>query len=117
MKGNGWVPGRRRRYTPEQRAQLLREFERKTVSTEAFAATHGLGVSTLFAWQRLARQQARRTPPVPLREVALEEMLVRPGSWCAELQLLDGSCLRWNERVPVALLNAVLESLRRPCSP
>jgi transposase-like protein len=43
---------RRRQTPPEQRAQLLAEFERSGLSAATFAREHGIGYSTLYSWRR-----------------------------------------------------------------
>jgi len=115
MKTNGSHHGRGKRFSTEQRKELLEQFERKTVSAEAFAGQHGVGVSTLYHWQRLSRRNKAQARPVALREISLGEVMGKGSQWSAELQLPDGTCLRWNDALPPSALCEVLHTLRRPC--
>ena len=115
MKTNGTPHGRGKRLSTEQRRQLLDQFERKAVSAEAFAARHGIGVSTLYHWQRLSRRNKAQARPLALREISLGEVMGKGSRWSAELQLPDGTCLRWNDALPASALSEVLHTLRRSC--
>jgi transposase-like protein len=52
----------RRRYTAEQRAELLFALECSGQSVERFAAAHGVQPSTLFMWRYRARHEGKRPP-------------------------------------------------------
>jgi transposase-like protein len=83
------VPVRRR--TPKQRQQLLARFRQSQLTQEAFAARHGIGVSTLGKW--LHRESQKSLPPVKFREVTLPKPaprwpveVVSPHGWIVRLQ-------------------------------
>ncbi len=115
MKLNGKGSEGRQRLTPEQRAQLVEQFETRRVSTETFAAQHGVGVSTLYYWQRRSRKGKVPAPRVPLREVSLSEVMRSGSNWIGEVQLPEGTCVRWNNSLSASALGEVLRQLRRPC--
>ena len=81
----------RRRRTPKQRHQLLARFHQSQMTQEAFAARHGIGVSTLGKW--LQRESQKRLPPVKFQEVTLPNPaprwpveVVSPHGWIVRLQ-------------------------------
>jgi len=49
------IPHRHHR-TSAERARLLEACERSDLTREAFAAQHGIGLSTLYQWQRQNRR-------------------------------------------------------------
>jgi transposase-like protein len=90
------VPIRRRR-TSKQRQQLLDRFHQSQLTQEAFAARHGIGVSTLGKW--LQCESRKTLPPVKFHEVALPRAthgwsveVVSPKGWIVRLH--DGSELQ-----------------------
>jgi transposase-like protein len=81
----------RRRWTRKQRQQLLARFHQSQMTQEAFAARHGIGVSTLGKW--LHRESQKRLPPVKFQEVKLPNPVSRwpievvsPHGWIVRLQ-------------------------------
>jgi transposase len=52
--------GRRRRWTPAQKAEILAESYESGEKVSAVARRHGLTPQQLFGWRREARRQARR---------------------------------------------------------
>ena len=60
---------RRRRTDPDQRAELLAEFERSDLSAAAFAREHGIGYTTFCGW-RNRQSQARVSPDFVQVELA-----------------------------------------------
>ena len=59
----------RRRWTSRQRHRLLVRFHQSQLTQRAFAARHGLGLSTLGKWLRVAGQAT--LPLVKFQEVVL----------------------------------------------
>ncbi|MCB9653511.1 MAG: transposase [Deltaproteobacteria bacterium] len=47
-----FVPGRRRRYSPEQKRPLLEEAAQPGVSISIVARRHGIAPSVMFLWRR-----------------------------------------------------------------
>lgn len=81
----------RRRRTPQQRHQLLARYHQSQMTQEAFAARHGIGVSTLGKW--LHRESQKSLPPVKFQEVTLPNSapcwtmeVVSPQGWIIRLQ-------------------------------
>lgn len=111
----------RRRFAPERKAQLLDALARRPGAVADFAARHGIGTSTLFRWRRQA-EQATRCPAQPapgskieFQRVSLAPLLGSGGPWAGEVQLPDGTQVRWGNNPPVEVLLQVLGSLRHPC--
>ena len=50
--------GRRRTWSQDEKAAIVSESAASTISISAVARRHGLNVSQLFTWRRLARQEA-----------------------------------------------------------
>ena len=110
----------RLRFTVEQRSELIDEFARSGVSVADFAEQHGIGTSTLFAWLRQRRPVARasckaKPPTSPFQEISLQPALTTPGQWAGEVQLPDGTQLRWSSHATPAVLHEVLAQLRVSC--
>lgn len=106
-------------YSPQQRAQLLRDFARNPGTAREFAAQHKIAASTLFRW----RQRSPWLKPAPqesspagagmFKQLAISDML--GAQWHGEVSLPDGTQVRWREPASVATLQEVLGCLRRPC--
>ena len=119
MKQN--YPGlrsRRRRRTPQRRAELLTQYRRSGLSQRDFVQSHGLGLSTLTKWLREARlagvKPPERNDAVPFQEVNLRPP-VRPTGWAAEVALAEGAVLRLGAQADAAWAAELLQALRRPC--
>lgn len=112
---------KRRHYTAQQRAQILEQYERSGLSVPDFAAQHGLCPQTLYGWRhqhRNATAQAALVVPDPtpvFTEVPLQQIFRPSGSWAGELQLPNGTHLRWNPQASLVVLQSLLTQLRRPC--
>jgi len=105
--------GRRRKFSPEERARWVKKFLQRQSTVREFARQHGLGESTLYQW---AFPPKRR--PTKHRPLRFEELTTRPvasGSWSAEVQLANGTQLRWNSQADLAMVQEVLQNLRQPC--
>ena len=59
----------RRRLTPQQRKRLLARYHRGNLGQSAFAARHGVGLSTLGKW--LQQERLTGQPSVGFEEVML----------------------------------------------
>ena len=85
MKLQHGVPPRRPRCSPQQRAWLLEEFGRSPLAAAAFAAQHGVAVSTLYHWRRRAavlrrpRDTAQPAPAV-FQSFPLGQVLGAPSA-------------------------------------
>src|SRR5207249_4937616 len=86
---------RRRRSTPEQRANVVRRYERLGLSQREFAQRHHLGLSTLRKWIAQATGPAwsgRNGKPV-WQELKLDGLSVTTR-WAAEVVRPDGLVVR-----------------------
>jgi hypothetical protein len=111
----------KRRYSSQQRAQILEQYERSGLSVPDFAAQQGLCAQTLHGWRhqhRTAVAQAALvvsdSTPV-FTEVPLQQIFRPSGSWAGELQLPNGTQVRWNPQASLVVLQSLLTQLRRPC--
>jgi hypothetical protein len=109
----------RPRFNPQQRAELLKQFDCNPGTAREFAARHGLAASTLYRWQRRPhllkpkpRANAQPSPDL-FKEVTISEVL--GTQWSGEVRLPDGIQLRWRDPASVATLQELLGYLRRPC--
>jgi transposase-like protein len=115
------APVSRQRFTARQRSELLAQFESCGLSVADFATQHGIGTSTLFSWLRQRRRRPGRAanqsklPSSPFQEISLPSSLAAPGPWAGEVQLPDGTHLRWSSQTTPALLQELLAHLRASC--
>ena len=106
-------------FTPQQRAQLLKEFARNPGPARDFAAQHGVAASTLYRWQRrphllkIAPQSNGPAGSDVFKEVAISEVL--GTQWSGEVRLPDGTEVRWRHPASAAVLQELLGYLRRSC--
>jgi len=111
----------RQRFNAQQRSAFLDEFERREVSVAEFAAQHGIGTSTFFSWLRQRRSRPAHASDKskltisPFQELSLQPALAASGPWAGEVQLPDGTHLRWNGQTAPALLHELLAHLRPSC--
>jgi hypothetical protein len=83
-----------------------------------FASQHGLRVGQLHYWVYGERKPPVLAESAPMfREVRLAEMPPAPSPWTAEIVLPDRTMVRLGRGMEVTWATALMESLRRPCSP
>jgi len=82
---------RRRRWTDKQRQRLLARFHESQLTQGDFANRHGIGLSTLSKWLRVASETP--VPAVKFQELTLPQMpqrfpveVVSPQGWTVRLQ-------------------------------
>ena len=103
-----------RRFTPAQRAELIKSYKERTETAREFSQRRQVALCTLHRWMRDAGKhlrRANRSRPT-FEEVPMAAGLV---SWSAEVRLPDGTHLRWNRGADAGSLEEVLRQLRRPC--
>jgi hypothetical protein len=111
----------RQRFTPERRTQLLDKLERRPGAVAEFAATHGVSSATLFRWLRQRRRvsvpSAGKAHPgrIPFQPVSLGQLFGAGGPWAGEVQLSDGTQVRWGRNPTADVLLQVLAYLRGSC--
>ena len=104
----------RRRFSAEQRRQLLEEFAQRQEAAADFARRHGMATSTVHRWARAQRsERSGSRAPLEFREVHVAGPAA--GSWAGEVSLPDGTALRWNGPAGLAGAERLLSQLRRPC--
>jgi transposase-like protein len=108
----------RRRYTPQQRAELLAQYRHGGLSQREFVQRHGLGLSTLTKWLREARQTGVKTSRRKGSDL-FEAVTLSPqfgtASWAAEVALAGGVVLRLSAQANAAWATELLQALHRPC--
>lgn len=118
MKENDLDFSSRRRFTPAERAGLVSRYQRSGLTQRAFVQQHGLSLATLTKWLRQGRQDQGQAPTRKVsprfQPVDLSQMIGAPG-WAAEVALPDGSTLRLSTHASTALVEGLLQTLRRPC--
>jgi Transposase len=111
----------RPRFSPAQRSELLDQLERRSGTIAEFAAGHGISPVTLFRW---LRERQRVTVPndgkalsgnIPFQPVSLGQWFGAGGPWAGEVQLPDGTQVRWGTAPTSEVLLQVLACLRRSC--
>ena len=109
--------GRRRRWTPDQKAAIVAESFSTKLSVCEVARRHGIAPSQLFGWRRDARLPIEETgfAPAVLVESGRESGS-RLGSQEAPVivvELASGGRVVIGERASAAVVSAVLKTLRR----
>jgi transposase-like protein len=101
---------------PAIRAELLREFHESGQTRKAFAATHGVRLSTLSYWLTCENRKALvgAAAPVVFGEVRLTSRPEETTNWAMEVISPEGLTVRSRETLPTGLLFRLL-TLRRRC--
>jgi transposase len=121
--------GRRRTWTPAQKAEILAESYEGGEKVSAVARRHGLTPQQLFGWRREARRRARRRAAndegtaggTAFAPVVVEEALQRPeaatgpdtsgGSAAIEI-VIGAATVRVAPGIDAATLTTVLRAVR-----
>jgi transposase len=119
-----------RPYSTDLRQRALRACERGRLSRARIAALFGVGETTLYRWQRLARREGRREakpprggPPPRLDAAALAALraLVREANALTLAEYVDRPGERTGARVSVSTLCQTLQRLglvrKKPSGP
>ncbi|MBV8122534.1 MAG: transposase [Paucibacter sp.] len=108
---------KRRRYSPELKAQILAECEVPGVSVAKVALAHGINANILHGWRKLARgpaSQAQQREFVPVAIAPLQQQ-GRCSDRSIELELRRGAAtikLRWPLEAAAELAAFTRELLR-----
>ena len=113
--------GQRRRWTPAEKAQIVKESFSGAESVCAVARRHGLASTQLFAWRKEARDRAAETSFVPvLIEPAVRTPVVaeprkkrrrRSRDGGIELEI-DGVVVRVSRGAEAKTVAAVIQALK-----
>ena len=105
--------GRRRTWTPEQKAEIVAECNRTGASVNAVARRHGLTPQQLFGWRRDVRRQAQEPGLVP----AFAPVMVEPDATMPtsrpEVSLIEVVIGAVMVRIPRGVDSATLEAVVR----
>jgi hypothetical protein len=101
-----------------ERARWVTKYRASGMGLRRFAGQHGLRVGQLHYWVYGGRKPPVLAQRAPLfREVRLAEMSPTPSPWTAEVVLPDSTTVRLGRGMEVTWATALVECLRRPCSP
>lgn len=110
--------GRRRRWSAEQKAQIVAESEEGGASVSAVARRHGLTPQQLFAWRRAARHAGEDTSSVSFAPVLVEPALwhgqrpERVGGAAIIEVVIGAATVRVSQGVDGATLTSVLRAVK-----
>ena len=101
-----------------ERARWVTKYRGSGLSLKEFAEQHGLSAGQLRYWVYGLGKAERAEEPGPVfHEVHLPAAALKAGSWVAEIGLPNGTTVRVARETDVAWASALIDSLRRPCSP
>lgn len=108
--------------SPEQREQILDEYERSGLTGPKFAALCGVKYQTFAAWLARRKSQRQTHPQQPVRKAAPQvrwlEASVQPAKASTAgllLQLPGGVQARLSNQEQIALAAALVRALEKPC--
>ena len=101
----------RRRFTADERANLVALYHQSGRTQRAFARQHGIKLGTLQQW--LSRLKTQRSS---MRN-GFQELIVPLTSspWAAEIHLSPEITIQLGSQATDQLISQLLGSLRRPC--
>jgi hypothetical protein len=100
------------------RVQWIKQYRASGMGLKQFAQRHGLRPSQLHYWVYQTSPCPTRLAAVPtFQEVRLAGPARSEGSWSAEIGLPNGTTVRLTRETDAAWAMALIDSLRRPCSP
>lgn len=112
--------GRRRSWSPEEKAAIIAESDVEGETVCAVARRHGLTAQQLFTWRRLARDAGKIEPPsfvpavaeVPAPAVAKRSRQQRSsGDASIELEI-DGVIVRVGSGAQASTVTAIIRALK-----
>lgn len=101
-----------------ERARWIKRYRASGMGLKQFAQQHGLRPGQLHYWVYQVPDQP--TPPATgpaFQEVRLTAPASGAGAWSAEIGLPNGTTIRLAREAETAWAMALIDSLRRPCSP
>ena len=101
-----------------ERARWVAKYRASGLGLARFARQHGLRPGRLHYWVYQSGRGPGTTAPVPIfKEVQLPGHGLSTGSWSAEVSLSNGTTVRLAREADPGWAMALLNWLRRPCSP
>lgn len=101
-----------------ERARWVAKYRASGMGLRRFAGQQGLSAGQLHYWVYGGRKPRVWADKAPMfREVRLAEMPPPPSPWTAEIVLPDRTMVRLGPGMEVTWATALVECLRRPCSP
>ena len=101
-----------------QRVRWINQYRTSGMGLKQFAQRHGLRPGQLHYWVYQSPKPLAAPLPAPtFQEVRLPAPALSAGSWSTEIGLPNGTTVRLAQETDVAWVIALIDSLRRPCSP
>ena len=101
-------------FTPEERAELVAEYERSGKTRAAFVRQHGISLASLSNWLREHRKKPAKDKAPVFQAVDLSGMMGGP-QWTMEVVLPDGTAIRLGSERDAGLAERMIQVLRGPC--
>ena len=101
----------RRRFTADERANLVALYRQSGLTQRAFARQHGIKLGTLQQWLCRFKTQA------PSIRSGFQELIVplSSSSWAAEIRLSPEMTIQLGSQAAGQLITQLLGNMRRPC--
>jgi len=100
------------------RARWVNKYRASGLSLSQFAQRHGLRPGQLHYWvYQMPKPPVNQASMPTFQEVHLPAAAVPFGSWSAEIGWPNGTTVRLAREADVAWVMALIDCLRRPCSP
>jgi transposase-like protein len=103
----------RRRYSAQERAEIIAAYERSGLTQAVFVEKRGISLATLSNWLRAHRRKDKGAT----KEISFQSLDVKglfASQWAAEVVMPNGSMLRLAS-VDGALAERLTKVLRRAC--
>ncbi len=101
-----------------ERVRWIKQYRASGMGLKRFAQRHGLKPAQLHYWVYQTPGRLTSLAAVPtFQEVRLATPASSVGSWSAEIGLPNGTTVRLARETDTAWAMALIDSLRRPCSP
>ena len=110
--------GRRRRWSPDEKARMVAESFAPDLSVLAVARRHGVNPNQLYAWRRELRGDGNRAPEAPGADFAPVVVTVPPSASAVGKAgtievVIGGTVVRVEGLVDATALHQVLDAVRR----
>lgn len=113
-------PERRRRWSDEERYQILAEAFAPGVCVADVARRRDVSTSLIYTWRRKLREEQAKASSLPMAGVAFAEAVLAEEERCDDLDpcaaitvaLGEGRRVRISSSAPIVLVTATLKALR-----
>jgi transposase-like protein len=109
----------RRRFSSQERTDLIAQYQRSGLTQQAFVEKHRFGLATLTKWLRQHRQFKKQSPAKSQITPAFQALdlsrMLTGTSWAAEIVLPEGATVRLSAQADAPFTSHLLQTLRRAC--